>query len=707
MNTIDIDVGGTFTDGVVNFENKVIIKKAPTTPYDLSVCFISVIEEAAKEVGMTLQDLLPRIELIRYSTTIAMNRLIERKGPSLGLITSEGHEDAILIGKGAQWTDGKRVSERRNLAFQKKPIPLIPRECIIGVKERIDSFGQVLRPLDEDDVRKKVHYLVGKGVRGFVVSLLWSPVNPIHEKRIKEIIREEYKEYYLGYLPVVLAHEVIGRSGEYQRTLTAILDAYLHRSMQIELSAMWDRLREYGYAGPFMMVHNSGGMAEVFKTDAIRTYSAGPVSGLIGSHYLGQQLGYSNIIGTDVGGTSFDLGLVVKQNVRNYEFRPVIDTWMVGVTMLQTYSIGAGGGSIAWLNKAAGNRLEVGPQSAGSYPGPACYDQGGIDPTVTDADLVLGYINPDYYYGGKMKLNKDLAGDSIKDSIADPLGIGLLEAAHLIRKIIDSNMGAAIRKEIHLRGYDPKDFVLFAFGGGGPTHVIGYLQDIPVAITFPFSPVFSAVGSSVMDIIHIFEFSRRFMLMEPMTRKFVQDFTDFNTAVDILMDRARKEIEGEGLEPGQVVFNLELDMLYGGQVQRKRSLCPVLYLRSEENAKALYQEFEKEFSETFSPLVVHPDGGVYIENIVLRATIPTKKLKLVKEKLVGEDSSHAIKGKRSAYWGNGGMVETSVFDRERLLPGNVVKGPAIIEAEYTTMPLSAEYEFRINEYNFGVLTRKR
>jgi N-methylhydantoinase A/acetophenone carboxylase len=578
---------------------------------------------------------------------------------------------------------------------------------IVGVKERIDSFGQVLRPLNEEDVRNKIHYLIGKGVRGFVVSLLWSPVNPVHEKRIKEIIREEYKEYYLGYLPVVLAHEVSGRSGEYQRTMTAILDAYLHRSMQTELSAMWDRLREYGYAGPFMMVHNSGGMAEVFKTDAIRTYNAGPVSGLIASHYLGQQLGYSNIIGTDVGGTSFDLGLVVKQNVRNYEFRPVIDTWMVGVTMLQTYSIGAGGGSIAWLNEAAGNALQVGPQSAGSFPGPACYDHGGMEPTVTDADLVLGYIDPEYYYGGRMKLNKDLAMDSIKDNIADPLGLGILEAAHLIRKVIDSNMGSAIRKEIHLRGYDPKDFVLFAFGGGGPTHVVGYLQDIPVAMTFPFSPVFSAIGSSVMDIIHIFEFSRRFMLMEPMTRKFAQDFTEFNNAVNILMDRAKKEIAGEGLAVEQVVYNLELDMLYGGQVQRKRCLCPVLFLKSEEDARALYQAFEEEFSETFSPLVVHPDGGVYLENIVLRATIPTKKLKLAKQKLENEDPTHAIKGKRAAYWANGGMVETTVFDREGLRPGNVINGPAIIEAEYTTMPLSPEYQFRINEYNFGVLTRKK
>lgn len=706
MNTLDIDVGGTFTDAVLNFDGKVMLKKVPTTPYDLSVCFVNVIEEGAKEINLTLEKFLPRLDVIRYSTTIAMNRLLERKGPALGLITTEGHEDAILIGKGAQWTDGKRVTERRNLAVQEKPVPLIPRDMIVGVKERVDSFGKVLRPLDENDVRRKVYYLIDKGTRAFVVSLLWSHINPIHEKRVKEIIREEYKEYYLGYLPIVLAHEVIGRSGEYQRTMTAILDAYLHRAMQIELSAMWDKLREYGYAGPFMMVHNSGGMAEVFKTDAIRTYNAGPVSGLIGSYYLGQELGYRNIIGTDVGGTSFDIGLVVEQDVRNYEFRPIIDTWMVGITMLQTFSIGAGGGSIARINESAGNILEVGPQSAGSYPGPVSYNLGGSEPTVTDADLVLGYINPDFYYGGRMQLHPELALDAIKEKIATPLGIDVIEAAYLIKKVVDGNMASAIRKEINLRGYDPKEFILFAFGGGGPTHVAGYLQDIPLAIIFPFSPVFSAIGSSFMDIVHIYEFSRRFMLMEPITRKFVGDYTEFNNVVRALIDRAKKEVEGERLAAAQVIFKVELDMLYGGQAQRKRSLSPVIFIETEKDAEAIYYEFEKEFSETFSPLVVHPEGGVYIENIVLRATIPTKKTKFSKHPVEKEDPSRALKGTRRVYWGDRVFTETKIFAQELLRPGNVVNGPAIIEADYTTISVPPEFLFRIDEFSFGRLNRK-
>ena len=421
LNSVDIDVGGTFTDCVLTLDGRRVIGKAPTTPYDLSVGFMNAIEEVAAEAGLEVEELLPRLDVVRYSTTVAMNRLIERRGPRVGLITTEGQEDVILIGRGAQWIDGKRLDERRNLATQRKPVPLVDRTMIVGVKERIDSTGAVLRPLDEDDVRRKLRVLMDRGARSIVVSLLWSFANPAHELRVKEIIREEYKEYHIGYLPVILSHQVVAKLGEYERTMTAVLDAYLQRAMQTELSATWDRLRELGYRGSFLMIHNSGGSGEVFKTTASRTYNGGPVSGLMGSYHLASGLGFSNVVAADMGGTSFDIGLVVDQSVRNYEFRPVIDRWMVGITMLQTLSIGAGGGSIAWINHELGGQLNVGPRSAGSDPGPACYDQGGTEPTVTDADVVLGYINPDTYYGGRMRAGprEGRGGRPVPDRRAD------------------------------------------------------------------------------------------------------------------------------------------------------------------------------------------------------------------------------------------------------------------------------------------------
>jgi N-methylhydantoinase A/oxoprolinase/acetone carboxylase beta subunit len=704
MNSIDIDVGGTFTDLVLNFEGKALIRKVPTTPYDLSVCFSRVIEEGASAVGKKMEELLPAIDMIRYSTTIAMNRLIERKGPRLALITTEGHEDVVLIGRGAQWIDGTRVAERRNLAIQKKPDPLIPRDMIAGIKERVDSRGTVIRPLDENDVREKVRHLVNRGARGIVVSLLWGFLNPVHERRVKEIIRDEYKEFHIGYLPVVLAGQVNGKLGEYERTLAAILDAYLQRSMQIELSAMWDKLRERGYKKPLLMIQSSGGIAEVFRTTACRTFNSGPVSGLMGAHHVAKSLGYQNVVMTDMGGTSFDVGLVVKDSVRSYDFRPIIDRWMVGITMIKTLSIGAGGGSIASLNRLLQNRVQVGPRSAGSMPGPACFSLGGTEPTVTDADVVLGYINPDYYYGGRMRLDKNRSIQAIREKIAKPLGVSVEEGAELIRKIVNGNMASAIMKEVHLRGYSPEDFILFVGGGAGATHAEGFQGDIRKAVTFPFSPVFCAYGSSTTDIMHVYEISKKLTLMSPGSQQLTQDYATFNSAVQNLLEQAKKDLLGDGLDPEKAAFALELDMLYGGQFHVKRALSPRMSLHSPEDVRAVCDAFNKEFSEAFSPFVVNPEGGIFVESFILKAILATPKVNLPKMPLEKSDPSSARKGERPVYWPQGhDFRATPIFTYESLRPGNVVEGPAVIEGEYTTIVVPPAMRLSIDAQGLGIL----
>jgi N-methylhydantoinase A/acetophenone carboxylase len=703
MNSIDIDVGGTFTDFVLTLDGEHIIAKCPTTPHDLSVGFLNAIEAGAEKLDLTIEELLPRVDIIRYSTTVALNRLLQRMGPRLGLITTEGHEDTILIGRGAQWVDGKRVSERRNLAVQNKPRPLIDRNMIVGVRERIDSSGAVLRPLDEEDVRRKLRTLIDRGARGIVISLLWSFVNPEHENRVREIIREEYKEYHIGFVPVVLSSAVVPKIGEYERTMTSVLDAYLQRSMQNEICATWDKIREHGYRGTFLMIHNSGGSADIFKTSASRTFNGGPVAGLMGSAYFASKLGYKNVIAGDVGGTSFDVALVVESSVRNYEFRPVIDTWMVNITMMQTISIGAGGGSIASVDKLRG-RLEVGPRSAGSMPGPVCYDLGGTEPTVTDADLVLGYINPDGYFGGRMPLNKARAEKAIREKIAEPLGLETIQAAAMIRRIIDENMASAIKREVHMRGYHPEDFVMFAFGGAGPTHVSGFKADVPKAVVFPASPVFCAIGSSIMDIVHMYEQSRRMMFMEPVSEKLVVEREVFNNIVSEMMEKAHQELLSEGLPVEEAVYSLELDMLYGGQVNVKRMASPLLHIRSDEDARRIYDAFEAEFSEAFSPLVVNRPGGVYLDNFVLRVTVPTAKQDLPELPLRGKDPSAANRGSRPAFWPEiNDWADTQIYIFEELQPGNVVSGPAIVEAELTTIVVPPRQVFSIDKHGLGIL----
>ena len=699
--SIDIDVGGTFTDLVLTLDGERLIAKCPTTPHDLSIGFVNAIEAGADKLGLSVEELLPKIDIIRYSTTVALNRLLQRIGPRIGLLMTEGHEDTIIIGRGAQWTDGQRVAERRNIAVQNKPLPLIERNLILGVKERVDSSGAVLRPLDEEDVRRKLRLLMDRGARAIVVSLLWSFVNPVHEKRVREIIREEYKEFHIGFVPVVLSSSVVSKIGEYERTMTAVLDAYLQQSMQNDIGATWDKLRDKGFRGAFLMIHNSGGSADIFKTPASRTFNGGPVAGLMGSAYFAEKLGYRNVIAGDVGGTSFDVALVVESSVRNYTFRPVIDKWMVNVTMMQTLSVGAGGGSIA---KVEGGRLSVGPRSAGSMPGPACYDLGGTDPTVTDADVVLGYINPETYFGGRMPLSKAKAERAIRDKIAQPLGIEVIEAAALIRRVIDENMAGAIKREVHMRGYHPEDFVLFAFGGAGPTHMAGLRGDVPKAVMFPAAPVFCAMGSSIMDIVHMYEQSRRMVFMAPMTEQIVIDRAAFNSTVDALVAKARQELASEGLDNGDAQFSLELDMLYGGQVNLKRASSPRLRIESDADALAVYDAFEKEFSEAFSPLVVNKPGGVFLDNFVLRVTVPTWKPEVPVYEMQGADPSAAQLGKRKAYWPETKQwVDTPTYQFEQLQSGNVVLGPAVIEAELTTIVVPPEQKFSIEKHGLGIL----
>ena len=323
--TIDVDVGGTFTDALVTFNGRVAKAKASTTSYNLAVGFMRALEGAAAELGTDLPALLAATDMVRYATTIALNRLLERKGPRLGLLTTAGFEDTIFVGRGGQWADGLPVRERRNVARARRPLPLIPRDMTVGVRERVDSFGRVLAPLDEHDVAAKVAELLARGARGLVVALLWSHLHPEHERRVREIVREHYPESYLGSMPVVLSSEVLPRRDEYARTMTTILDAYLHQAMWEELGATRDELGRRGYAGPIMMIHSSGGMAEVRKTSAVETCNGGPVAGLLGAAFVGRELGEENLILADMGGTSFDMGIVEGGRPGAHRARPLID----------------------------------------------------------------------------------------------------------------------------------------------------------------------------------------------------------------------------------------------------------------------------------------------------------------------------------------------------------------------------------------------
>ncbi|MFC2038643.1 hydantoinase/oxoprolinase family protein [Chloroflexota bacterium] len=705
--SINVDIGGTFTDCLIIYDDKMVFGKAPTTTYDLSKGFMQALKETVTSLDLSVEDLLQSTEMIRYSTTLAINRLIERKGPRLGLFTTEGFEDTLPAGRGGAWGDGIPISEMRNLPRMKKPEPVIPRHMIVGVKERIAANGNIVRPLDEENVLAKLRYLVNQGAQGFVICLINSYANPVHEKQIRDLIQRQYPECYLGSMLVVLSSEVLPRWREYPRMVATMLSAYLQRSMADELKGMGDELRSSGYKRAMMMVHNSGGMAEVYRTTALNTYNGGPVAGIIGAAYIGKTQGFNNIIATDVGGTSFDLGMVVEGSPRFYQYRPVIDRWGVEVTMLESRSIGAGGGSIAKLDPTMGNKLDIGPQSAGSMPGPACYDLGGTEPTVTDADVVLGYVNPEYFHGGKMRLDREKAVNAIRRKIARPLQIEVEEAAWLIKKVVDGNMAGEIFKETVLRGHDPKEFVVFTFGGGGPTHCCGYSfgAGVPKVVTFLQTPVFCALGSGVMDMVQFYEMSKHIQMTRPQTMEYFTEYEQFNDVVRELQRRAIRDLEGQGISPESAIFTLELEMRYGGQLNMKRVTSPRLFVNNESDVKAIYDDFEKEYSEAYSPLAVYPEGGVDISTFILRSAYITPKFEIPKYPLKGSKPPlEAFKGKRDAYWDELGRFEpTDTYEQSMLEPGNVLEGPIIIEAADTNIVVPPGRTYSVNEYLSGVI----
>ncbi|MBJ3778511.1 hydantoinase/oxoprolinase family protein [Acuticoccus mangrovi] len=711
--SIEIDIGGTFTDCyVTSRDGRTTWCKVRTTPHDLGLGLSRAIDEAAQRLDTSGDALLEETSIVRYSTTVALNKLIERSGPKLAYITTSGFDDTLLIGRASQWSDGLPFKEQRNVARVNKPVPLIPKHLTVGVKERIGSFGEVLRPLDEDDFLAKLDHLVDQGVRGFVVCTLFSYLNPVHELKIRELIEREYDESYLGRMPVFLSHEVSPRKMEYTRSTMTLLNAYLHQSIYEELVGIGQQLRSRGYKAPLMMVHNTGGMASVFRSSAVQTFSGGPVAGLMGSAAIGESYGRSNVVTTDMGGTSFDIGMVVQGSTRFYQFAPTIDRWVIDATILDTRSIGAGGGSIARVSEELGGRLDVGPESAGSIPGPVSYDQGGREPTVTDADLVLGYLDADNFHGGKLTLNKARAERVIGTKIAKPLGVSVPHAALLIKRIIDAKMGLEIHKETVLKGYDPRDFTVFAMGGAGPVHCCGYTAaaNMSEIVVFPFSSAFCAFGSSTMDVLHVYERSQRITLLKPSDPdSWLADGSTFNAVVEDLSDQARRDFSGEGFDSSKLTFELELEMRFGGQLNVKRVASPMLRLTGTEDARTIAAAFEKEFSEAYSAMGLNPDAGIEIEGFILKARLPQPRpvLPVYPEGGRPEGAKEAQTGTRLAFWDvEKGFEPTPVYQMNLLLHGDRLRGPAIIEDESTTLVLDPGWTLNVDRHHALVLSRE-
>lgn len=687
MKRISVDIGGTFTDCFFVWDDIYVDAKALTTHHNLAIGFNEALDLACKRAGLDRSTVLSEVDSVRYATTLGTNALIERNGPKVAAIVTHGFEDTIPLSRGRGYGEGLDYTMQQNLPAAERPEPLVPRQLIRSVKERINSAGKVVARLDPEDVRTVVRELVDAGAEAIVVSLVNATENPAHELAIQEIILDEFPPHELGAIPMLLGHQVSGRKGEYVRATSTIIDGYLHEIMFHALAQLSANLRDFGYDKPMLVIHNSGGMAQMNSTDALQTIHSGPIAGVGAAEHLSNETGLGHVIATDMGGTSFDIGLVPEGGVKHYDFLPTIDRWLVSVPMVHLDTLGAGGGSIASYDRIH-NSVKIGPKSAGSNPGPACYDRGGLKPTVTDADLVLGYLDPDNYANGYIKLNRKRSVFAIEEELSDPLDMDPVDVARVIKDGVDEQMAIGIGKELRVRGYLPEDFTMLAYGGNGPLHACGVARHAGIkrVLAPPFSSVFSACGAGNMKQLHFHERGVHVTMYNATTRALYDDYDEFNTVVAELEARGREDLVRQGFAEQHVQYRLELDMRYGNQLLTQAvALSDIHRISGVGDVLDIIKTFGDVYSHRFGASSAAPEAGIRCSTIRVASYVDGDVVNFEPLEAGGPRSAAVPVGKRSAYFiGIDKPIDTPVYDDSALSPDRVIAGPAIVTTENTT-----------------------
>jgi N-methylhydantoinase A len=708
MKRVSVDIGGTFTDCFVAWDDRHVQAKALTTHQNLAIGFNEALDIACADLGIERMRLLGEVDSVRYATTLGTNALIERKGPRIGLLITEGFGSTVPLARGRGYGEGLSHAEQMDIPNASRPEPLVPIPMIRTVRERVGFKGDVLMNLDEDDLRDKIRALVDRGSEAIVVLFAHSVVNPAHERRARELFLEAYPAHYLGSIPILLSHQVVGRRGEYVRASSTIMDAYLHATMYFGLGTLELNLRTHGYRRPMLINHNSGGMAQLNSTDALQTLHSGPVSGIAAAEHLMLSGDLGNVVATDMGGTSFDIGLVTQGGVKHYDFNPVIDRWLVSVPMVHLVTLGAGGGSIAGHDRMY-NTVKVGPKSAGSDPGPACYDRGGMLPTVTDADLVLGYFDPENYAAGRIRLNAKRSRQAIEDELGDALDIDLIAAAKLIKQTVDNNMANGIATELRSRGYDPEEFTILTYGGNGPLHACGIATGMGARkiLAPPFASVFSALGAGNVDQLHIHEQSTYTVLFHSGMKQLLTDYGPFNRIVADLEQRGREDLVRQGMAAERIKYRLELDMRYGNQRVETAVVTDLHRLHDVSDVLRLLEQFSARYGERFGEGSQSPEAGVRINTIRVCSFVEHEKVSFDQIKPLGRSipSPAPLSRRKVHFVGHEGAVDTPVHGEDALKPGTVIAGPAIVTTRATTYLIEPGWTYEASNHGAVWFTR--
>lgn len=669
---IAVDIGGTFTDCVVHdvAGERIVAAKAPSQRSNLGAGVLASVAAAAERLGVPVADVLGSAERFIHGSTVATNAMIERDGAPTAYLTTLGHEDTLAIGKIFQKRAGlsEREMSHMNRLTMADP-PLIEREMVFGVRERVDYRGRVLVSLTDEEIATAVDQVRASGVRAVAVCLLWSFLEPDHERRLAEALRRELPDVYVS-----ASVDVASVLGEYERGVTTALNAYLGPPISRYLGSLQQLLGDAGLKAPVLLMTAQGGVVPIdaARERPVSLLDSGPVGGTLGSRFVGAGYAEPNIICTDVGGTSFDVSLVIDGDVQ-LEHEPVIAQYSFKVPKVAVKSIGAGGGSIAWVDDIG--VLKVGPRSAGAQPGPACYGRGGTVPTVTDANLVLGYLNPDNFLGGKMRLDRDAAVAAL-EPLAEQLGQSVEETAAGVHRIMNSHMADLLRASTIERGYDPREFGLFAYGGAAASHAVGYSAEAGVKgiHVLADATAFSALGMLTADLVHSFDRAR------PLSTPFDDAALDaIRTIFDELQSTAEAQLEGEGESVADASFRRSVLMRFAAQIHEVEIDLPEGLAVDEAGMNDLVARFTERYERIYGEGSAYPDAGVEITTFRLTATVPTSVRELPRLPAPEADAAAAQTGERQAYFDGFGFVTTAVFDGERLGPGHRIAGPAVIE----------------------------
>lgn len=679
--TIAIDVGGTFTDVVATIGDDLFTGKVPSRPNEEANAVLDAVGIVAEHFDKDVDTLLASTEFFILGTTVVTNAMLEYSGTPTGLITTRGFRDVIELRRGYK-------ESLFDLHLQ-APNPIVRRRFRHGVTERIDSIGKVVLPLDEDEVRQAVRELRDAGIESIAVCLLFSFVNDQHERRVAEIIREEHPDCF-----VTLSCDVLPQIREFERVSTTVVNAYTSPLLKNYLNSLDVRLRDAGFVGELVVVQSNGGIMDVaYSADhGVDAVLSGPAGGVVAAVALGERSGYRNLITADMGGTSYDVCLI-------HEGKPEvgIDNWIsryrVAVPLVDIHTIGAGGGSIAWVDE--GGALRVGPASAGSTPGPACYGRGGDKPTVTDANLVLGFMDPARFMGGQMTLDRAAAEAALDEHIARPLGISVAEAAVGVFRIANSGLSNALRYVSVKRGRDPREYALMAFGGAGAVHASVQAVDLGIkTVLVPrHASVLSAFGGMVADfkVDRVKSYVRSAESVDP------QELTDLFLQV---------QDEAEQLLPTSETTRLEryLDMRYEGQVHEV--IVPLQTKTRKLSAVSLSRAIQ-DFHDLHEQLYAHKRQGHPVQIVSMRVELTGVRNMgsvMAPKKFGGEEVTAAYVGTRQVYFERlGGFIDAPIYDGALIDPGNVITGPAVIHEPGTTIVVGDGQEAMLDQYETYVI----